>query len=104
MGPWYSATSHIEQHTTNYLMVMIETSINHNIVFNMTTGPTTYDIVECINANIDDWIEMPVLWDITNTDLGANTTEGWIDILRQSKSLAAKRTGPKTALLECFAC
>ena len=47
---------------------------------------------------------MPVLWDITNTDLGANTTEGWIDILRQSKSLAAKRTGSKTALLECFAC
>jgi hypothetical protein len=79
---------------------MIRTAIERNIVFNTVTGPvTTSDIVDHIAVNIDNWIDKPVLWDISDADLSNITTQGWIDILRNGKSLAARRAGQKTALV-----
>lgn len=71
-----------------------------DIIVNSVTGKvTTFQIVEHIKGNAENWIGCPVLWNFSNADLGDITSDEWERMLNRLKTIPKNRSGEKTALV-----
>ena len=76
------------------------TRVEENIIINTAKpGRSLFDIVEYIDAHINEWIGKPVIWDLTLFDFSAHQQVDFAGYFGRMRRLAVKRTGLKTAFV-----